>query len=71
MTPEEIGKKQDQTDQTNTWFQNRGLFSGDYLQVPLPRPAGQSQPAHGPARQRGVSHGGRYANKIKKAVGPA
>jgi len=36
MTPEEIGKKQDQTDQTNTWFQNRGLFSGDYVQVCLP-----------------------------------
>lgn len=34
MTPEEIGKKQDQTDQTNTWFQNRGLFSDHQVRLP-------------------------------------
>jgi hypothetical protein len=36
MTLEKIGRKQDQTDQTNTWFQNRGLFSDHFLQARLP-----------------------------------
>jgi len=36
MSQEEIGKKQDQTDQTSTWFQNRGLFSDHFLQARLP-----------------------------------
>jgi hypothetical protein len=36
MPQEEIGKKQGQTDQTSTWFQNRGLFSDHFLQARLP-----------------------------------
>jgi len=36
MPQEEIGKKQDQTDQISTCFQNRGLFSGHFLQTRLP-----------------------------------
>jgi len=36
MTQEEIGKKQDQTDQVSKWFQNRGLFSDHFLQARLP-----------------------------------
>jgi len=36
MTQEEIGKKQDQTDQASKWFQNRGLFSDHFIQARLP-----------------------------------
>ena len=36
MPQEEIGEKQEQTDQTSTWFQNRGLFSDHFLQARLP-----------------------------------
>lgn len=36
MPKEEIGKKQDQTEQTGRWFQNRGLFSDHFLQARLP-----------------------------------
>jgi len=36
MTQEEIGKKQNQTNQTSMWFQNRGLFSDHFLQARLP-----------------------------------
>ena len=36
MPQEEMGKKRDQTEQTSTWFQNRGLFSDHFLQARLP-----------------------------------
>jgi len=36
MPRKEIGKKQEQTDQSSTWFQNRGLFSDHFLQARLP-----------------------------------
>ena len=36
MPQEEMGKKQEQTDQSSTWFQNRGLFSDHFLQARLP-----------------------------------